>query len=143
MDLVELKKRREEKIREHKLKKRAYYLKSKIQKEQKNIQKVSLVNYEVELFGGDLTQKLRDIAKKQRLHMDSREKIIKQKFEEYRNKKQQYYEANKEIRLEYDKEYRDKKKEKLKEYRKEYYRKNKEKILKLQKENRLKHKLKD
>ena len=41
--------------------------------------------------------------------------------------KKEYYEQNKEKRLEYDKEYRERKKEELKKYRKEYYKRLKEK----------------
>jgi len=141
MDLSELKKLREEKLLEHKRKKRAYYLKSKMNKKQEEIKKVNSIDYEVELFGGNFAQKLKDIAKKQKLHIESREEKINKKIEEYRSKKQKYYEEHKKTRLEYDKEYRDKKKEKLKEYRKEYYRKNKEKILLQQKKNRLNKKL--
>ena len=141
MDLTELKKRREAKLSEHKRKKRAYYLKSKMQKKQNEIKKINSIDYEVELFGGNFAEKLRDIAKKQKLHIESREEIINKKIAEYRFKKQKYYEEHKEVRLEYDKEYRDKKKEKLKEYRKEYYRKNKEKILTQQKQNRINKKL--
>jgi len=141
MDLTELKRKREEKLLEHKRKKRAYYIKSKMQKKQEKTGKVNLIDYEVELFSGNFSEKLRDIAKKQKKHIESREDVINTKIQEYRSKKQQYYEKNKEFRLEYDKEYRDKKKEKLKEYRKEYYRKNKEKILTQQKENRINKKL--
>ena len=144
MDLQELKKIRENKLLEHKRKKRAYYLKSKMQKKQKLesiSKKVNSIDYEVELFGGNFSQKLKEIAKKQKLHMESREELIRNKILEYKEKKQQYYSQHKEMRLEYDKAYRDKKKEKLKEYRKEYYRKNKEKILAQQKANRLKKKM--
>ncbi|PIF04089.1 MAG: hypothetical protein CSA86_03065 [Arcobacter sp.] len=141
MDLSELKRLREEKLLEHKRKKRAYYLKSKMNKKQKDIKKVNSIDYQIELFGGDFTQKLKDIAQKQKKHIDSREILIKQKIEEYRSKKQKYYKEHKKTRLEYDKEYRDKKKEKLKEYRREYYKKNKEKILLQQKQNRLNKKL--
>ena len=141
MDLTELKQKREAKLLEHKRKKRAYYLKSKMQKKQNSVKKINSIDYEIELFGGNFAEKLKDIAKKQKLHMESREEIISIKIQEYRDKKQKYYEEHKETRLEYDKEYRDKKKEKLKEYRKEYYRKNKEKILKQQKQNRLNKKL--
>jgi len=112
-----------------------------MQKEQKSIKKVNLIDYEAELFGGDFSKKLKDIAKKQKLHIQSREEIIRHKIEEYKTKKQQYYKEHKESRLEYDKEYRDKKKEKLKEYRREYYKKNKEKILEQQKNNRLNKKM--
>ncbi len=142
MDLAELKKLREEKLLEHKRKKRAYYLKSKMQKKQKRVQKVaSSIDYEVELFSGNFAAKLKEIAKKQMLHVQSREDIIKNKIDEYKKKKQDYYNEHKQSRLEYDKEYRDKKKEKLKEYRKEYYRKNREKILAQQKANREKKKM--
>lgn len=141
MDLSELKKLREEKLLEHKRKKRAYYLKSKMHRKQSQVKKINSIDYEIELFGGNFAEKLRDIAKKQKLHIESREEIIKKKIQEYRKKKQKYYEEHKESRLEYDKDYRDKKKEKLREYRKEYYRKNKEKILAQQKQNRLNKKL--
>jgi len=141
MDLTELKRRRDEKLLEHKRKKRAYYLKSKMQKQQTDMRKINSIDYEAELFGGNFTEKLRDIAQKQKKHMKSREVVISKKIQEYRLKKQQYYAQNKELRLEYDKEYRDKKKEKLKEYRKEYYKKNKEKILEQQKQNRINKKL--
>jgi len=141
MNLAELKIIREKKLLEHKRKKRAYYLKSKMQKQQSNTKKIDSVDYEIELFGGNFAEKLRDIAKKQKQHMESRQEIIGTKIQEYRSKKKQYYVENKEYRLEYDKEYRDKKKEKLKEYRKEYYKKNKEKILLQQKQNRLNKKL--
>jgi hypothetical protein len=142
MDLAELKRLREEKLLEHKRKKRAYYLKSKMQKKQARAQKVaSSIDYEVELFGGNFANKLKEIAKKQMLHVQSREEIIKDKIEEYKKKKKQYYHKHKESRLEYDKEYRDKKKEQLKKYRREYYLRNKEKILAQQKANRMKKKL--
>ena len=142
MNLEELKKRREANILAHKKKKKAYYLKTKLQKTQAtNAQKVGAVNYEVELFGGNFALKLKEIAKKQREHIDSREDIIKQKIQEYREKKKNYYEDHKNERLEYDKEYRQKKKEALKEYRKEYYRQNRESILAKQKQNRLNKKL--
>ncbi|MEA3513081.1 MAG: hypothetical protein U9R37_05720 [Campylobacterota bacterium] len=141
MDLEELKKRRNAKILEHKRKKRAYYLKAKMQKKQSEPKKIVPVDYEVELFSGNFAQKLKEIAKKQKLHIESRESIINKKVQEYKNKKQDYYAEHKESRLEYDKEYREKKKEELKEYRKEYYRKNKEKILAQQKANRLKQKM--
>ncbi len=141
MDLIELKKIRESKILEHKRKKRAYYLKAKMQKKQSLTKKINSIDYEVELFGGNFASKLKEIAKKQKLHIESREEIIKKKILEYKNKKQQYYNEHKETRLEYDKVYRDKKKEKLKEYRKEYYKQNKEKILAQQKENRIKKKM--
>jgi len=143
MDLTELKKRREAKLLEHKRKKRAYYLKSKMNKKQNEVKKINSIDYEVELFSGNFAEKLKDIAKKQKQHIESREEIISKKIHEYRLKKQKYYEEHKETRLEYDKEYRDKKKEKLKEYRKEYYRKNKEKILMQQKQNRLNKKLEE
>jgi hypothetical protein len=143
MDLQELKKRREEKILEHKRKKRAYYLKSKMQKKQNDVVKVKSIDYELELFGGNFASKLKEIVQKQKAHMVSREEIISKKIDQYRKQKQKYYEEHKDTRLEYDKAYRDKKREKLKEYRKEYYKKNKEKILAQQKLNRLKKKEKN
>jgi len=141
MDLSELKKIREANILEHKRKKRAYYLKTKMQKKQTLTKKINSIDYEVELFGGNFAQKLKEIAKKQKLHIESREDVIKQKIQDYKDKKKNYYNDNKQIRLEYDKIYREKKKEELKEYRKEYYKKNKEKILAQQKENRLTKKM--
>ena len=90
MNLEELKRLREEKVKEHKQKKRAYYLKSKLQKNndtskaKKEVSKA--INYEVELFGGDLSLKLKEIAKKQRQHVESREDIIKHKLQEYQLK---------------------------------------------------------
>jgi len=141
MDLNELKKRREAQILEHKQKKRAYYLKSKIQKKHTDFPTIDSVDYEIELFSGNFLEKLRDIAKKQKNHIKSREETIHKKIQEYRDKKQKYYKNNKENRLEYDKEYRDKKKEQLKIYRKEYYQRNKEKILQKQKQNRINKKL--
>jgi len=119
MDLNELKKRREAQILEHKQKKRAYYLKSKIQKKHTDFPTIDSVDYEIELFSGNLFEKLRDIAKKQKNHIKSREETIHKKIQEYR----------------------DKKKEQLKIYRKEYYQKNKEKILQQQKQNRINKKL--
>jgi hypothetical protein len=145
MNLEELKKRREANLQTHKKKKRAYYLKAKLQKKsiEDSIQKTKkVINYEVELFGSDFGAKLKEIAKKQRAHIESREEIIRNKILDYQKKKKEYYLKHKNERLEYDKEYREKKKEKLKEYRKEYYKKNREKILAKQKENRLKKKLK-
>ncbi|MEA3498788.1 MAG: hypothetical protein U9R16_07010 [Campylobacterota bacterium] len=141
MDLKELKKRREENLLAHKKKKRAYYIKTKLKNREQNVEKFGSIDYEVELFGGNFANKLKEIAKKQREHIESREDIIKKKILEYKEKKQDYYTQHKEKRLEYDKEYREKKKEKLKEYRKEYYRQNRESILAKQKQNRLNKKL--
>jgi len=141
MDLRELKKRREENLLAHKKKKRAYYIKTKLKNREANPEKLASIDYEVELFGGDFASKLKEIAKKQKEHIDSREEIIRKKILEYKEKKQDYYSEHKEKRLEYDKEYRQKKKEALKEYRKEYYRQNRESILAKQKQNRLNKKL--
>ena len=143
MDLDELKKRREENLLAHKKKKRAYYLKTKLKKRELDLKKYGSIDYEVELFSGNFASKLREIAKKQKEHIESREEIIKKKISEYKEKKQNYYTEHKEQRLEYDKEYREKKKETLKEYRKEYYRKNRVAILAKQKENRLNKKMED
>ncbi|HIP13499.1 MAG TPA: hypothetical protein EYG97_02875 [Arcobacter sp.] len=139
MNLDELKKRREANILKHKQKKKAYYLKAKLSKENENSSKPKVIDYEKELFSGssiDFASKMQEIAKKQKLHIESREDIIIQKMQEYKDKKQDYYNTNKKQRLQYDKEYRESKKEDLKAYRKEYYRKNKEKILARQKEAR-------
>ena len=141
MDLSELKKIREANILEHKRKKRAYYLKTKMQKKQTNVKKIDSIDYGVELFSGNFAQKLKEIAKKQKHHIESREDIIKKKMQEYKEKKKNYYNENKQMRLEYDKAYRDKKKEELKEYRREYYKKNREKILAQQRKNRLTKKM--
>jgi hypothetical protein len=131
MDLSELKKLREKKILEHKRKKREYYLKSKANK---TVRKV--IDYEEELSDKNFAQKIKDIAKAQKAHVDDRKDLIVAKINDYRNKKREYYEENKEKRLEYDKEYREKKKEQLREYRRDYYKKNKEKILAKQKEKK-------
>ncbi len=146
MNLDELKQRREENIRLHKGKKKAYYLKKKLATTSGvSEQKHPFIDYEKELFGGDLnsfTAKIKEIAKKQKTHIQDREEIILAKIEEYRNKKKDYYIENKDKRLQYDKDYRIKKKEDLKNYRKEYYDKNKNKILTKQRENRKKIKSK-
>ena len=131
MDLSELKKLREKKILEHKRKKREYYLKSKANK---TVRKV--IDYKEELSDKNFAQKIKDIAKAQKAHVDDRKDLIVAKINDYKNKKREYYEENKEKRLEYDKEYREKKKEQLREYRRDYYKKNKEKILAKQKEKK-------
>jgi hypothetical protein len=134
MDLEKLKKLREENFKAHKQKKRAYYLKNKYKNR-------TSIDYEKELSEGDLTQKLIEIAKKQKKHVDDRKEAIVAKLKEYQDKKKEYYSENIEKRLQYDKEYREKKKEELKEYRKQYYQKNREKILQKQKEKREKTKI--
>ena len=141
MNLEELKQRREENLRLHKEKKKAYYLKKKLAtKDCNNIeQKPQYVDYEQELFGGDFASfkaKIKEIAQKQKSHIQDREEIILAKVEEYRSKKKDYYLENKEKRLQYDKDYRQKKKEDLKNYRKSYHEKNREKILARQREHR-------
>lgn len=120
MNLEELKKRRERNFSKHKEKKRAYYQKSKLKKE---------IDYENELKDDGFLQKIKEIVKSQKLYMDSRQEIIKKKMLDYQISKRDYYEQNKEKRLEYDKEYRERKKEQLKEYRQKYYAKQKEKKL--------------
>ncbi len=135
MDLEELKRIRKANIKAHKEKKKAYYLKKKLEK-MSRVSSLGAIDYEEELFSGNFSQKIQEIAKKQKLHVDDRKDIIASKIREYREKKQQYYLENKEQRLEYDKTYREKKKDDLKAYRKEYYKKNKKKILAKQKESR-------
>ncbi len=135
MDLEELKRIRKANIRAHKEKKKAYYLKKKLEKIPK-VAPSDAINYEEELFSGNFSRKIQEIAKKQKTYVDDRKDIITAKIQEYRKKKQKYYLENKEQRLEYDKQYREKKKEDLKAYRKEYYKKNKNKILAKQKESR-------
>ena len=120
MNLEELKKLREKNFSKHKEKKRAYYLKSKIKKE---------IDYEDELKDDGFLKKMQEIVKSQRLYMDSMQETIKKKIEEYQILKRDYYEQNKEKRLEYDREYRERKKEQLKAYRQKYYEKQKEKKL--------------
>lgn len=143
MDLEELKQLRKENFLEHKKKKRNYYLKKKLES---SISKTSdtspraPIDYALELQDEGFAEKLREIAKKQKSHIDDRKEIIIAKLQEYKSQKQQYYQENKEKRLEYDKEYREAKKEELRAYRKEYYERNKEKILTTQKQNRLKKK---
>jgi len=138
MNLDELKKLREKNFQEHKVKKRNYYLKKKLESQQKkhNNNKPEAIDYDKELYSGDFNKKIKDIAKRQKLHIDDRQSQIIAKLQEYRNKKQEYYQKNRDKRLEYDKEYRERKKEELKKYRREYYLKNKEKILNKQKEKR-------
>ncbi|MGB1226779.1 MAG: hypothetical protein ACPG9K_02730 [Poseidonibacter sp.] len=132
MDLEELKKLREQNFIAHKKKKKQYYLKNKVSK--KTVRKE--IDYSEELNNENFANKIKEIAKAQKAHIDDRKELIVAKINEYKNKKKEYYSENKKKRLEYDKEYREKKKEELKEYRKEYYRKNKEKILAKQKEKR-------
>ncbi len=140
MDLEELKRIRKANIKAHKDKKKAYYLKKKLEKSantpKKAVKATEAIDYEKELFSGNFKDKIQEIAKKQKKYVASREEIITARIQEYRAKKQKYYENNKEQRLEYDKEYRENKKEDLKAYRKEYYQKNKAKILEKQKESR-------
>ena len=120
MNLEELKKLRQEKFLAHKKKKREYYLKKK----ETEVRKI--YDYDSELSDNNFTLKIREIIKAQKNYLDNRKDIIISKLNDYKNKKKEYYELNKEKRLEYDKEYREKKKEELKEYRKEYYKKLKE-----------------
>ncbi len=124
MNLDELKKLRESNFLAHKKKKKEYYLKSKAKKAPREI-----INYENELSDINFIAKIKEIAKAQKAHIDDRKELIKKKIAEYSDKKREYYEENKEKRLEYDKEYRERKKEELKAYRREYYKKNKEKTL--------------
>lgn len=119
MNLEELKKLREEKALIHKKKKREYYLKKKVQEKK-------VYDYELELNEKDFNLKIKEIIKAQKNYLDNRKDAIISKLNDYKNKKKEYYELNKEKRLEYDKEYRQKRKEKLKEYRKEYYKRLKE-----------------
>ena len=119
MNLEELKKLREEKFLAHKRKKREYYLKKK-----QVVKKV--YDYDTELNDENFKLKIKEIIKAQKIYLDDRKDTIISKLNDYRDKKREYYELNKEKRLEYDKDYREKKKEELKEYRKEYYKKLKE-----------------
>ena len=119
MNLEELKKLREEKFLAHKRKKREYYLKKK-----QIVKKV--YDYDIELNDENFKLKIKEIIKAQKIYLDDRKDTIISKLNDYRDKKREYYELNKEKRLEYDKDYREKKKEELKEYRKEYYKKLKE-----------------
>ena len=119
MNLEELKKLREEKFLAHKRKKREYYLKRK-----QVVKKI--YDYDTELNDENFKLKIKEIIKAQKIYLDDRKDTIISKLNDYRDKKREYYELNKEIRLEYDKDYREKKKEELKEYRKEYYKKLKE-----------------
>ena len=119
MNLEELKKLREEKFLAHKRKKREYYLKRK-----QVVKKI--YDYDTELNDENFRLKIKEIIKAQKIYLDDRKDTIISKLNDYRDKKREYYELNKEKRLEYDKDYREKKKEELKEYRKEYYKKLKE-----------------
>ena len=119
MNLEELKKLREEKFLAHKRKKREYYLKRK-----QVVKKI--YDYDTELNDENFKLKIKEIIKAQKIYLDDRKDTIISKLNDYRDKKREYYELNKEKRVEYDKDYREKKKEELKEYRKEYYKKLKE-----------------
>jgi len=144
MDLEELKRIRKANIIAHKKKKQAYYRKKKLVQSANTILNISKsIDYDNELFSGNFVNKIKEIAKKQKLYVDNRQEIIHLKIKEYREKKQQYYKEHKKERLEYDKEYRDKKREALREYRRKYYAKNREKILGKQKEARKKQQIRD
>ena len=119
MNLEELKKLRQEKFLAHKKKKREYYLKKKAVEKK-------VYDYETELNNENFSLTIKEIIKAQKTYVDDRKDIIISKLNDYKNKKKEYYELNKEKRLEYDKEYREKRKEELREYRKEYYKKLKE-----------------
>jgi len=138
MNLEELKRLREKNFQEHKAKKRKYYLKKKLESQLKkhHDSNIEAIDYDKELYSGNFAQAIKDIAKKQKLHIDDRQSQIVAKLQEYRLKKQEYYKKNRDKRLEYDKEYRERKKEELRKYRREYYLKNKERILNKQKEKR-------
>jgi len=132
MNLEELKKIRQEKLLAHKRKKREYYLKNKLKKQ--NIKPIH--NYDKDLNDLNFDFKIKEIIKQQKEHVDSRKEKIVKKIKQYKEKKQEYYLSNKSKRLEYDKNYREEKKEELKEYRKTYYKEHKNAILAKQKEKR-------
>ena len=111
MKLEELKKLREEKFLAHKKKKREYYLKKK------EVKKV--YDYEEELNNENFSLKIREIIKAQKNYLDNRKDIIISKWNDYKNKKKEYYELNKERILAYDNKYRETSVEEVKEYRKE------------------------
>ena len=136
MNLEELKKLREANFAKHKNKKREYYLKSKEKSQKRKYKDYKEIDYSKELNSENFAKNIKLIAKKQKAHIDDRKEQILHKMSEYKEKKQSYYQENREKRLEYDKVYREKKKEELKEYRKQYYEKNKEKILERQREKR-------
>lgn len=140
MDLEELKKLREENFKKHKRKKREYYLKSKEKSSDTKYKNYKEIDYSKELDSDNFAKNIRLIAKKQKKFIDDRKEQIIQKLNEYKEKKQTYYQKNREERLAYDREYREKRKEELKEYRREYYKKNKEKILAKQREKRKQNK---
>ena len=78
---------------------------------------------------GEFELDIDDSALKEELELlDTSEDNQNTAEQEYKEQKQQYYQENKEKRLEYDKEYREQKKEELKQYRRDYYAKNKEPI---------------
>lgn len=139
-NLEELKRLREANFTNHKKKKRAYYLKSKEKNSQPKYKNYKEIDYSNELNSENFAKNIKIIAQKQKAHVDDRKEQILLKIEEYKEKKQTYYQKNKEKRLEYDKIYRENKKEELKEYRKEYYKKNRNKILEKQKIRRKKQK---
>ena len=96
MNLDELKKLREENFLKHKKKKKEYYLKKKVAKKE--------IDYENELSDENFLLKIRKIAHDQKLYMDDRKDLIVKKINEYKDSKKEYYEQNKEKRLQYDKE---------------------------------------
>ena len=105
MNLEELKKLRQEKFLAHKKKKREYYLKKK----ETEVKKI--YDYDSELNSENFALKIKEIIKAQKNYLDNRKDIIITKLNDYKEKKKEYYELNKEKRLEYDKEYREKRKE--------------------------------
>ncbi|RYA24804.1 hypothetical protein CRU96_01370 [Malaciobacter halophilus] len=144
MDLRELKKLREENFLAHKKKKREYYLKSKLEKKiERKSTKREVFDYESHLGGIDFNQRIKDIIRQQKQHVDDRKDRIVAKIKEYKSKKREYYIENKDKRLQYDKEYREEKKEELREYRRRYYQKNKDKILEKQRKRRKQQKDKE
>ena len=96
MNLDELKQIRKRNFLAHKKKKKEYYLKSKLTKKE--------FDYEAELNNENFFSKIKAIAHEQKMYIDNRKEAIVTKINDYRNTKKEYYEQNKEKRLEYNKE---------------------------------------
>lgn len=62
------------------------------------------MNYQEELKDDNFSLKIKRIIKAQKNYVDNRKELIVKKIKEYKDTKKEYYEQNKEKRLEYDKE---------------------------------------
>ena len=96
LNLEKLKKIREANFAKHKKKKREYYIKSKKKDAQTKYKDYKEINYAKELNSENFAKNIKLIAKKQKAHVDDRKEIILLKMKEYKEKKQNYYQKNKE-----------------------------------------------